>query len=178
MLKFSAGVGLVYIARWFWWRVNALSEMTAMASSIGITLLLGAVAPGLPYAFSLLIVVAGSTVIWIGVTFLGIPHPDDEILENFYRRVRPGGWWKKFADRTTLAPVSLKWPLAAWVSSSAMVLSLTLGIGKILLGSMLAGCALLAVAAATGFAAWAAHSVSRRAESKADDLLSTERKAA
>ncbi|MHC4661572.1 MAG: sodium:solute symporter family protein [Planctomycetota bacterium] len=154
MLKFSAGVGLVYIARWFWWRVNALSEILAMASSILITITLGFFYPGLPYAVSLLLVVAGSTVLWVGAAFFRAPQPDDETLENFYRRVRPGGWWKKFADRTGVKPVSLRGAAFAWASSSAMVLSLTLGIGKLLLGSPVQGALLLSLSVLSGILSW------------------------
>jgi Na+/proline symporter len=165
MLKFSSGVGLVYILRWFWWRVNALSEMTAMASSIVITLTLSWLAPEIPFALSLLTVVTGSTVLWISVTFIfKAPRPDDATLENFYRRVRPGGWWKKYAARTGIPAVSLKPALVAWALSSVMILTLTLGIGKLLLGPVWLGALLLVFSAVSGFGAWKAYKWSRKAD--------------
>jgi Na+/proline symporter len=174
MLKFSAGVGLVYIARWFWWRVNALSEMTAMASSISITLILGWLAPEMPYALSLLIVVTGSTLLWVSATFIfHAPRADDATLEKFYSRVRPGGWWKDYAERTGISPASLKPALIAWAASSVMVLSLTLGIGKLLLGSPGTGMVLLVISAAGGYAAWKAYSLSN--ESDKDPHKKTEK---
>lgn len=126
LLLFS-GVGLVGVARWFWWRVNAWSEITAMISSGLLTLSASPIARlfGWPDArpIYLVIVVVGSTFLWLTVTFLTKPVPQEH-LNLFYERIRP-------ADR---APDSLKLNLWGWCFGVLLVLGTTLLIGKGLLG--------------------------------------------
>jgi Na+/proline symporter len=101
VLALSAGIGLVLILRWFWYRVNAWSELSAMLAPYVIY-------PVLRYGFklditgehfelSLIIIVAWSTIVWLLVTFLTKPA-DKEVLESFYTKVHPGGrGWRKVA---------------------------------------------------------------------------------
>jgi solute:Na+ symporter, SSS family len=92
----GAGVGAVLILRWFWWRINAWSELSAMATSLvlAVTLVLRDWWTGdkLPLYLRALIVVFGSMIVWVTVTFLTRPEPR-EVLERFVQRVRPGGRW-------------------------------------------------------------------------------------
>src|SRR6266849_7894437 len=97
LLALGAGTGLVLILRWYWWRINAWSEISAMicsfiVSSIAFQTVPQRFAPGDPNsdATIMLITVAVSTVVWLSVTYMTAPVPDD-VLEAFYRRVRPGG---------------------------------------------------------------------------------------
>ena len=104
LLALGAGTGLVYILRWYWWRINAWSEISAMIASFVVSLSAMAVvrdrfADGDPRRDSwvMLITVLVSTVVWVTVTFLTAPEPQ-HILERFYRRVRPGGpGWAKIS---------------------------------------------------------------------------------
>ena len=113
LMSMGAGAGLVLLMRWFWWRINAWSELTAMASSIGISFGLEVLALwqhrgqeaaliqhhpelfglALPYHLKLLLIVPISLFITFVVTLLTAPE-SDETLRGFYCRVGPGGWWK------------------------------------------------------------------------------------
>ncbi len=92
ILECGAGLGLVLILRWYWWRINAWSELAAMiAPFVGYGLarfVFGWEFPG-SYFFT----VALTTAVWLIVTFL-TPPVDSQVLEDFYTKVRPGGWWK------------------------------------------------------------------------------------
>jgi len=95
MLQFGAGTGLIFILRWFWWRINAASEITAMIVSgvIAIFFRLGYPRLGLPPLNewqTLVIGVAITTACWVFVTFITKPT-DDSTLRSFYRLVHPGG---------------------------------------------------------------------------------------
>ena len=100
LLQIGAGTGLIFILRWFWWRINAWTEITGMVVSFFIALYLEVIhvklgnAP-LPAHINLVIGVSITTVCWLVVTFLTRPS-DDAVLRRFYRLVRPGGrGWDK-----------------------------------------------------------------------------------
>ena len=93
MLSIGAGTGLLYLLRWFWWRVNAWSEVAAMAASFVVAV--GFFAAGrngatLPGHVVLLLSVAITTIVWVVVTWLA-PGTDRAVLQAFYRRARPAG---------------------------------------------------------------------------------------
>ncbi|MBN1893202.1 Na+:solute symporter, partial [bacterium] len=100
LLQVGAGTGLIYILRWFWWRINAVSEITAMTVSFLVALYFRFLHPatGLPAlspAAELVLGVAVTTVFWLLATFLTKPT-DSGTLLSFYRKVHPGGaGWKK-----------------------------------------------------------------------------------
>jgi Na+/proline symporter len=100
LLQIGAGTGLLFILRWFWWRINAFSEISAMTVSFLIALYLKFVHPytGLPLLSTgteLCLGVAITTIAWIGVTMITQPA-DEETLRKFYRLVKPGGpGWKR-----------------------------------------------------------------------------------
>lgn len=103
LLQIGAGTGLLFLLRWFWWRVNALAELVAMVSSFAIALyfqLLHARLFGepLPAWEQLLIGVGLTTVAWLAAAFLGAPT-EEATLRNFYRQTRPGGaGWRRVAE--------------------------------------------------------------------------------
>ncbi len=152
VLTFTAGVGLVMILRWYWWRINAWTEIAALITS-------GVVASALQFArivpdgptqtpVILLITVAVTSVVWIAVTFLTKPEPM-ETLENFYRKVRPNaaGWGPVAArvpDDGTRIPLGLG--IIDWVAGCGLVFCSLFGIGKVVLGELSTGVALLTVA--------------------------------
>ena len=98
ILMFGAGTGLIFILRWFWWRINAWSEISAMISSgiISIALTNEKVFSlifneyGLPLYMKLPLIIFITTIIWLVVTFI-TPADDNETLVNFYKKTKPGG---------------------------------------------------------------------------------------
>ena len=150
LLTFSSGVGLVYLLRWFWWRVNAWSEIAAMAASaiLGTTFIFAAGPLGLKFPAPLFITVVGSTAVWVAVTFLTKPVSEERLVA-FYRKVRPYGFWGPIAAKAGVAPArGLGRMLLAWAAGTVMVLAATLGIGKALLEGASQGTVYLAIAAA------------------------------
>ncbi len=106
LLALGSGTGLVLILRWYWWRINAWSEISAMISSFAVSLVaISVIKPRFAAgdlrgdAWVMLVTVATSTIVWLVVTFATQPEPD-RMLESFYRRVRPGGpGWAAVSER-------------------------------------------------------------------------------
>ena len=156
LLALGAGTGLVYILRWYWWRINAWSEISAMIASFVVSLSAMAMvrdrfADGDPRRDSwvMLITVAVSTVVWVAVTFLTKPEPQ-HILERFYRRVRPGGpGWAKISTGLGLGREPIPGGAKAWTNWIAGIIAVygtLFGIGKLVFGEIGAGLGLLAIA--------------------------------
>lgn len=103
LLQIGAGTGLLFLLRWFWWRVNALAELLAMVSSFVFALyfqLFHALLFGapLPAWQQLAIGVGATTAVWLAAAFFGAPT-DESTLRHFYRRTRPGGpGWRRVAE--------------------------------------------------------------------------------
>jgi len=148
LIGLGAGTGLVYILRWYWWRINAWSEISAMIASFiaAVTLHLSGVnaadTSSSDYAFAMLVSVAVATVTWVTVTLLTPPEPDP-VLDTFYRRVRPGGpGWRHVARRLGYVndPIPggvLSW--VNWVAGVVAVYSSLFGLGAMVTGRPLAG---------------------------------------
>jgi SSS family transporter len=141
ILSIGAGTGLVFMLRWFWWRINAWSEITAM-----ITAAIGSfLAPALGYedfADKMIFTTIFSTICWVAVTFLTKPE-SDQTLQAFFNRVKPGGpGWKRFtSDGKPVEPI---WPAVLKVAVSALAIICTLyGMGQIFFGSALLGAGLI-----------------------------------
>jgi len=156
LLAFTSGIGLVLIARWFWWRVSAWSELTAMLVSgvlaIGLSVAKKFLWPGqLAWMTSqhvLLYTVVGSTAAWVLVTFLTPPVAREKLVA-FYRRVRPYGAWGPIAAAAGVPPArGLGGMLIRWLAGTVMVLGATISLGKFLLGSPWEGAGYLAAAVA------------------------------
>lgn len=156
MLAFSAGIGIVYILRWFWWRVNAWTEISAMLASALVAVLLYALpkradgSPLLTPQETLLATTAVSLAVSLVCTFLTAPVEEEKLIE-FYRRVRPPGFWGPIAAKVPL-PDSVRTAylrdLANWVAGVALVLGATFSIGKFCLGLWQGGVAYLVAAVA------------------------------
>jgi solute:Na+ symporter, SSS family len=166
LIALGAGTGLVLILRWYWWRINAWSEISAMtasfiASLIALNTIPSRFAPGDLRADSvvLLVTVAVSTVVWVTVTFMTAPEPAP-VLERFYQKVRPGGpGWAAVSARLGYGrePIpggALQW--TNWLAGVAAVYSSLFGIGRLVFGDWAQGLGLLAVAAVAF--AWIARS--------------------
>ncbi len=150
LLQIGAGTGLIYLLRWFWWRVNAWSEIAAMASSfaMAVTLFIAKkLGTNIPTHYALVATVAVTTVVWILVTFLTRPA-DRQTLIRFYTLVRPAGpGWKNIREATGVAasPDSLPQALLGWVSGCTLVYAALFGTGSFIYGNITAGvvCAVL-----------------------------------
>ncbi|MDQ3950081.1 MAG: Na+:solute symporter [Gemmatimonadota bacterium] len=166
LIALGAGTGLVLILRWYWWRINAWSEISAMtasfvASLIALNTIPGRFAAGDPRADSvvLLVTVAASMVVWVTVTFATQPE-SPAVLERFYRRVRPGGpGWAAVSERLGFGrePIpggALQW--TNWIAGVVAVYATLFGIGKLVFGYLTTGFVLLAIA--TLAFAWIARS--------------------
>ncbi|MEO8453400.1 MAG: sodium:solute symporter family protein [Gemmatimonadota bacterium] len=141
ILSIGAGTGLLYLARWFWWRISAWSEIAAMASSFVISLgFFIARKEGLVVAshVALIVTVITTTTVWVVVTLLG-PPTDRETLVKFFRLVRPAGpGWKPIQREAGVAgsPDSLSQALLGWTFGCMFVYSALFGTGTLLFGRM------------------------------------------
>ncbi|MDP2496728.1 MAG: sodium:solute symporter family protein [Candidatus Palauibacterales bacterium] len=165
LLAIGAGTGLVLILRWYWWRINAWSEISAMVASLGASLWLwfgAGLDPDVPreWAYVMLGTVAVSTVVWLAVTFLTEPE-DEETLVSFYRRVRPGGrGWAPVARAAGLEPEPIPGGMmnwANWLAGVVGVYSVLFGTGKALFGEW--GAAALWLAAGAISLGWIVRSL-------------------
>jgi Na+/proline symporter len=149
LLALGAGTGLVLILRWYWWRINAWSEISAMIASLVVSMIALYEVPkhfakGDPRvdAWVMLITVAVSTVIWLSVTFLTSPEPD-HILNSFYRRVRPGGpGWATVSKQLGYGREPIPGGRLAWVNWIAGIVAVygsLFGIGKLVFGEIVSG---------------------------------------
>ena len=159
LLGIGAGTGAVYLLRWYWWRINAWSEVAAMGAAAVMTALLHTVihlegSDSIVFAKSILLTVAVTTVVWLAATFLTKPEPDSKLLE-FYRRVRPGisGWKHIAAQAPEVPPTHDGWyNLMDWLLGCLMVYMALFGIGKIILGSTGIGVLFLMISVVSGYA--------------------------
>tara|TARA_B100001564_G_C20654759_1_gene678609 strand:- start:12 stop:1802 length:1791 start_codon:yes stop_codon:yes gene_type:complete len=119
LLQVGAGTGLIFILRWFWYRINVYSEITAMIVSFIVALYLQIIHPRLgfeviPAEFQLIIGVTITTIIWVSVTFL-TPAENKKTLQEFYRKIQPGGLgWKKVVEQAKKDGINIEGEKAAW----------------------------------------------------------------
>ncbi|MBI4247462.1 MAG: Na+:solute symporter [Candidatus Rokubacteria bacterium] len=156
LLALGAGTGLVYLLRWYWWRINAWSEVSAMASAFVVSLV-AQFGFGLsgddPRGFArlLLLTTTVTTAVWLAVTYLTPPEPV-ECLRAFYARVRPGGpGWRAIVPEAA-ADGRLAAGLGQWAVGCAVVYLGLFGLGALVLGRPLRG--LVAVVAAVALTAY------------------------
>jgi len=154
LLSFGAGTGLIYLLRWYWWRINAWSEISAMLVSFLVTLglhLLGrADVIHLGPDAALLWTVGLTTAIWLLVTFL-TPAVDRRVLTAFVQRIRPAGpGWRGFS-REGLAPAdNLPRALLSWSLGCMAVYAALFATGSFLYGRTGRGILLTALAVGAG----------------------------
>ena len=139
ILGIGAGTGLLYLLRWFWWRVNAWSEVAAMVSSFLVALgffIAKKSGHAVPATESLIITVVTTTIVWVATAFL-TPPTDRETLLAFYRKVRPAGpGWREIRAESgvTAAPDSLPQALLGWVLGCTFIYAALFGTGSFLYG--------------------------------------------
>ncbi len=157
VLMISAGTGGVYILRWYWWRINAWSEISAMVTAFLASLVIRLWQPftgneNVVFAKSMLATTAVCTAVWLAVTYATRPEPASHLL-SFYRRVRPAAFgWKPVAAQAQEVPtVSSGWGnLRAYALGCALVYFALFATGKLLLGFWTDGLLLALGAAAAG----------------------------
>jgi SSS family solute:Na+ symporter len=148
LLQIGAGTGLLFILRWFWYRINVYSEITAMIVSFVIALYLQIIHPALGFApiatiDQLLWGVGLTTLSWVLVTLL-TPAEDQATLVSFYQKIQPGGpGWKKVIQQAQQAGVTLDTTKKPWdvptgiicmLLGTAAVYSLLFAAGSLLYG--------------------------------------------
>ena len=157
LLSIGAGTGLLYLLRWFWWRINAWSEIAAMASSFLVALFFfvrNQQGAGIPAETVLLSTVAITTVVWVLATFVGKPTSREQLLA-FYRKVRPAGpGWESIRQEANLPPSADSLPHAfiGWICGCLFVYSALFGTGSFLYGRTRMALLFLLVAVASGLA--------------------------
>jgi Na+/proline symporter len=156
LLSIGAGTGLIYLLRWFWWRINAWSEISAMASSFLTSLILflrDTPAHPVSPVFSLLVTVAVTTVVWVTVTLFTEPA-NRETLIAFSRLVRPAGpGWKPIAALAgpVESPDSLPQSLLGWVLGCTFIYAALFGTGSFIYGKTAQGLVWLVLFVVSGF---------------------------
>jgi solute:Na+ symporter, SSS family len=156
LIGLGAGTGLVLIFRWYWWRINAWSEISAMTASFVISIALQVIGfnsgdtSSPDYAIAMLITVVATTIVWITITMLTPPETDATLMK-FYKQVRPGGrgWstvakWAGFKE-DKIPGGALSW--VNWVAGVISVYSMVFALGAGLTGRHLQGWVYAAVAA-------------------------------
>jgi Na+/proline symporter len=142
LLMIGAGTGLIYILRWFWWRINAYTEIVAMVSSLFIAYYFNFVSTGLDGWQKIVIGAILTTIVWIIATFI-TPPDDEETLKNFVKKINPGGpGWRRFQEDS-----HAHWPvpsgIAAMILGCIAVYGFLLGVGQIIYGHGVSGLALV-----------------------------------
>ncbi|PWT98004.1 MAG: sodium:proline symporter, partial [Terriglobia bacterium] len=161
LLVTGAGTGPVFLLRWYWWRINAWSEVSAMsaafATSIGLQLLGGWDSDKpVDFAWIMIVTVAITTIVWLAVTLLTKPEPWPT-LAAFYSRVRPGvaGWGPVARYAPEIQPSNDGWYRALdWLGGCALIYGILFGTGKLLLGEWPLGLFLIGSGLVGGAVIW------------------------
>jgi Na+/proline symporter len=151
LLALGAGVGAVFIVRWFWWRINVWSEIAAMVGSLGFYALVRSwsATKDLPIEYRSLMVATASLVLWLAATLLTRPEPREHLVA-FYRKIRPDGpgWRPVAAEAPDVRPDGgLGRSLACAVLGTTVVWATLPGIGALIFGEWGKACACLGAAA-------------------------------
>lgn len=156
VIAIGTGPGLVLILRWFWWRINAAAELTAMVGGF----LIGLISTIYPdfnslfpdFGWKLLFISGSTAILWLIVMF-ATPPESEETLEKFYLKVRPGGWgWQRQQQSTGVMPAGdLKQDILKVIAASLLLFGAMLSIGGFLTLQSLTGWLSLIVAVIGGF---------------------------
>ncbi|MBT8196108.1 MAG: sodium:proline symporter, partial [Bacteroidia bacterium] len=133
IIECGAGLGMVLILRWLWWRINAWSEISATIAPF-IAYGFSKFVLGLEFPNSFFITVGFTTVVWLLVTFITSPS-DHKTLEHFYNKIKPLGSWGPFSnrDQNTGNTKELLLLIVAWLSATVMTYSILFFIGDYIL---------------------------------------------
>ena len=145
LLMIGAGTGLIYILRWFWWRINAYTEIIAMITSLIIAYYFNFLNDSFVVWIEIVIGAALTTITWIIATFI-TPPEDEKTLMRFVDIVNPGGpGWKKFEQKKTIERWSVPKGILSMLLGSIAVYGILLGTGSFIYGNYLIATSLMAI---------------------------------
>ena len=157
LLMIGAGTGMIYILRWFWWRINAYTEIVAMISSIIIAGYFNFGNSALEGWQKIVIGALLTTVVWIAATYF-TPPDDEETLRSFVKKVNPGGpGWAKYSDGVSTEPWPVPNGILSMVLGCTAVYGFLLGVGQLIYGHTDSGlmiCGLGIIASIGLFKVW------------------------
>ena len=157
LLGMGAGTGAVLLLRWYWWRINAWSEISSMVAAFVVSMILTRVEfsgnSSVVFAKTALITTGSTTIVWLLTTFFTQPESDERLLK-FYRKVHPTihGWRRIAAMAPDVKPVEdLGANTFDWIMGCMLVYCCMFGIGELVLQEWWKGVVLLVIAAASGY---------------------------
>ena len=143
LLMIGAGTGLIYILRWFWWRINAYTEIIAMISSLIIAYYFNFLSDRFIAWQEIVIGASLTTITWVIATLI-TPPEDDKTLMRFVRIVNPGGpGWKKYKQKNSTEDWSVPKGILSMLLGSISVYAILLGTGSFVYGNHLVGTGLI-----------------------------------
>ena len=149
LLMIGAGTGLIYILLWFWWRINAYTEIVAMISSLAIAAYFNFGNSSLEEWEKIVFGAMLTTIVWVVATFV-TPPDDEKTLQNFVKKINPGGpGWSKYS-MTTGEPWVLPKGILLMVLGCIAVYSILIGVGQLIYGNSI-GYMLIALSIISGF---------------------------
>jgi len=139
LLMIGAGTGLIYVLRWFWWRINAFTEIVAMVSSLCVAGFLNFSGLEMESWSKIVIGTLITTVAWILAAYFSPPE-DEKTLRDFVEKVNPGGpGWRRFSVGPSIEPWPVPKGILMMLLGSFSVYSLLLGVGQLIYGNIYPG---------------------------------------
>ena len=161
LLMIGAGTGLIYLLRWFWWRINAYTEIVAMISSLIIAYYFNFYSHSLASWQEIIIGALLTTATWIIATFI-TPPDDEKTLKRFVKKVNPGGpGWKNYSSHHTNEQWSVPIGLLCMLCGTTSVYGILLGVGSLIYGHYQTAFILIGISIISSFVlfkAWFKHS--------------------
>ena len=150
LLMIGAGTGMIYILRWFWWRINAYTEIVAMVSSLCIAFYFNFIDQSFAGWEKIVIGAILTTIVWIVATYF-TPPDNEETLQNFVKKVNPGGpGWSKYSQGVSSEPWPVPNGILCMILGCTAVYSVLLGVGQLIYGEPL-GLILIGLAGVSAF---------------------------
>ena len=150
LLMIGAGTGMIYILRWFWWRINAYTEIVAMVSSLCIAFYFNFIDQSFAGWEKIVIGAILTTVVWIVATYF-TPPDNEETLQNFVKKVNPGGpGWSKYSHGVSSEPWPVPNGILCMILGCSAVYGVLLGVGQLIYGEPL-GYTLIGLAGVSAF---------------------------
>ena len=150
LLMIGAGTGMIYILRWFWWRINAYTEIVAMVSSLCIAFYFNFINQSFPGWEKIVIGAILTTVVWVVATYF-TPPDDEETLQNFVKKVNPGGpGWSRYSHGVSSEPWPVPNGILCMMLGCFAVYGVLLGVGQLIYGEPF-GIALIGLAGVSAF---------------------------
>ena len=135
LLMIGAGTGMIYILRWFWWRINAYTEIVAMISSLIIALYFNFINQSYENWEKIVFGSLLTTIVWIAATYF-TPPDDDKTLRRFVKKVNPGGpGWAKFPNSEANEPWPVPNGILCMILGCISIYSILLGVGQLIYGN-------------------------------------------